>query len=177
MKIYTRTGDSGETGLYGGRTVSKDDMRVEAYGTVDELNAALGLAAACASDGQITESLAALQQELFSAGWDLATPLAAEVPRLTAVGVLRLENEIDMFEKELPNLRNFILPGGNQCSAALHLARCICRRAERRVVKLMKHEDINGEIERYLNRLSDYLFVLARVVAHRAGIEETTWKR
>jgi cob(I)alamin adenosyltransferase len=177
MKIYTRSGDAGETGLYGGQRVPKDDIRVEACGTLDELNAALGMAAALANDNQVHESITTLQHDLFAAGWDLATPITADVPRLNGSCAMRLETEIDTYEAELPPLRNFILPGGNPSSAALHQARCVCRRAERRVVALMQQETINHEIERYLNRVSDYLFVLARVAAHRDGVEEITWTR
>jgi len=177
MKIYTRVGDSGQTGLYGGKKVSKDDARVEAYGTIDELNAALGMAASLVTDNQLRESIVALQQELFSAGWDLATPLSADVPRLSPANTARIEAEIDSFETELPPLRNFILPGGTPASSSLHLARCICRRAERRLVSLMSIEEVNSEVERYLNRVSDHLFVLARVAAHREGAEEVMWQR
>ena len=141
------------------------------------MNAALGVAATLIDDGQVRDSIIELQQELFSAGWDLATPLTSDVPRLTARHTLRLENEIDLYETELPPLKNFILPGGSPGAAALHLARCVCRRAERRLVTLMHHEEINGELERYINRVSDYLFVIARVAAHRAGVSETTWTR
>jgi cob(I)alamin adenosyltransferase len=177
MKIYTRGGDAGETGLFGGERVAKDDPRVDAIGAIDEVNAALGMAASLAKDSQIRESIVALQQELFAAGWDLSTPLTSDIPRINGNLVLRIENEIDMYEVELPALKNFILPGGSELSAALHLARCSCRRAERRVVALMRQEHINLEIERFLNRVSDHLFVLARVAAHRASAEETIWKR
>jgi cob(I)alamin adenosyltransferase len=177
MKIYTRGGDTGETGIYGGERVRKNDLRIEACGTMDELNAALGMAARLATDPQVKNSILTIQQELFSAGWDLATPLTADATRLTGRQTLRLESEIDSYEAELPTLRNFILPGGSDDACALHLARCICRRAERRVVSLMGETEVNQEIERYLNRLSDYLFVLARVAGHRAGVEEIVWKR
>jgi cob(I)alamin adenosyltransferase len=177
MKIYTRSGDNGETGLYGGQRVDKDDIRVEAYGTIDELNAALGIAASFATDNEVSESIHALQQELFSACWDLATPATADIPRISELNVVRLESEIDRYEAELPPLKNFILPGGAPTSSALHLARCICRRAERRLVTLMHEYDVNPQVEIYLNRVSDHLFVLARVAAHRAHVEEVIWKR
>jgi len=163
--------------LYGGTRVEKNDLRVEAYGTIDELVAALGIAVTLIQDNQIRETVLLLQQELFSAGWDLAAPAKADIQRFNAGSILRLEDEIDRYETELPPLRNFILPGGTHASAALHFARCVCRRAERRLVTLMQQETINPEIERYMNRLSDHLFVLARVTAHRAGAEETLWKR
>jgi cob(I)alamin adenosyltransferase len=177
MKIYTKGGDGGETGLYGGARVRKDDVRVEAYGTIDELNAALGLAASSAADAEIRESIVAVQQELFAAGWDLSTPVGAFAIRMTDSHAVRLEGEIDRFEAELEPLRNFILPGGSPDACALHLARCICRRAERRVVSLMQEADINPEVEKYLNRLSDHLFVLARLASRRAAVPETLWKR
>ena len=177
MKIYTRHGDEGETGLYGGQRVSKDALRVEAYGTVDELNAALGWARTQISDPQTDASLLIVQNELFVAGSDLATPEDRDVPRITPEFSMRLENEIDLLETRIPPLKNFILPSGSSGGAALHLARCICRRAERRLVALMRQEAVNPEVERYLNRLSDYLFVPARVVNARAGVPETAWSR
>jgi cob(I)alamin adenosyltransferase len=177
MKIYTRGGDTGETGIYGGERVRKDDLRIDAVGSVDELNAALGVAGTITPDAQIKEELLNVQNELFAAGWDLATPLSANVPRLTGQQTLRLESMIDLFEVELPALTNFILPGGSGDAAALHSARCVCRRAERAVVTLMSETEINSEIERYINRLSDYLFVIARVANHRLKVDEIIWKR
>lgn len=187
MKIYTGTGDTGETGLYGGQRVSKDDLRVEAYGTVDEANAALGLAAAHADiDAEIGSIVHRLQAELFTVGADLATPLARDeqagkaiVPRVEASHSVSLEEIIDRFESELPPLRNFILPGGSPAASALHFARAVIRRAERHTVALYHAapETMNVEVLRYLNRLADLLFVLARAANHRGGREDVPWVR
>ena len=179
MKIYTRDGDGGETSLYGGQRVLKDALRVQTYGTVDECNAALGFALTQISDPEIRETLTRIQGELFEVGADLATPLARgeTVPRVRAEQTARLEAEIDRFEEELEPLRHFILPGGSPGGAALHLARAVCRRAERHLVTLEQTEEINPEVMRYLNRLSDHLFVLARLANHRAGSPEMIWER
>jgi cob(I)alamin adenosyltransferase len=184
MKIYTKTGDTGETGLYGGQRVRKDELRVDAYGIVDELNAALGWAATQTADPQIASVILRLQSECFIVGGDLATPIEREavpgatgVPRISEAATLRLEREIDRFEAELPPLTNFVLPGGSPGAAAIHVARGICRRAERRIVTLMLHEDIGNETERYVNRLSDHLFVLARLENKRAGVPDVPWSR
>lgn len=178
MKIYTRTGDAGETSLFDGTRVSKADARVDAYGEVDELNAFLGLARALRLDPDVDESLLQIQRDLFALGARLADPtshIAARVAKavVTDADVARLEAMIDRFEAELPPLRRFILAGGTPAGAALHAARTVCRRAERRVVSLSPAAD--AVIVRYLNRLSDLLFVLARVVNHRAGAPETEW--
>jgi cob(I)alamin adenosyltransferase len=223
MRIYTRTGDAGETTLWGGQRVSKAEARVEAVGTVDELNAALGLARTYLTEADLQTLLQTVQSELFDLGADLAAPLSQEeiaeiancelriadcrlrdeptrppaahigipmptsqpanqptkeerqIPRLQPDRVAALERWIDGLEAELEPLRQFILPGGAPGAAALHLARTIARRAERRVVALAEVEEINPEALRYLNRLSDLLFVLARVVNRRAGAEEPTW--
>jgi len=179
MKIYTKTGDAGETSLYGGQRVSKDDLRVWTYGTVDECNAVLGVASTKIVDAEITGVVARVQAELFLLGADLATPLTKGdvVPRVTSSLTSALELEIDRFEEELPPLRNFILPGGSPAGAALHQARAVCRRAERHLTSLARAEDVNEEAIRYVNRLSDHLFVLARVVNHRAGTPEPIWHR
>lgn len=179
MKIYTKTGDQGETALYGGQRVLKNAGRVETYGTVDECNAALGLALTFPLDPDATAILIRIQGELFELGADLATPVVRGeiVPRMQAAETAHLESEIDRMEADLPPLRRFILPGGSQAGAALHLARTICRRAERLLVFLAASEEINPEALRYLNRLSDHLFVLARWVNHRAGVPETEWVR
>ncbi len=179
MKIYTRRGDAGETDLYGGQRVRKDALRVETYGTVDELNAALGAVLTRLADAELRGILLRVQGELFELGADLATPLerGETVPRLPQEAVARLEAEIDFMETELPPLRHFILPGGLDAGAALHLARTICRRAERHLVTLAQAEEVSPETLRYLNRLSDHLFVLARLVNHRAGAPETEWRR
>jgi cob(I)alamin adenosyltransferase len=185
VKIYTRTGDSGTTGLYGGVRVAKDAARVEAYGTLDELNACLGMAAAALDPAHdaVIALLARLQSELFDLGWELSTPaeqvreaIAARVPTTTAAQVEALEREIDRCEDQLEPLRTFILPGGSQAAAALHLARTVARRAERRVVSLAAQEPLNPEIVRYLNRLSDLLFVLARTANRLQGVDDVPWQ-
>jgi cob(I)alamin adenosyltransferase len=180
MKIYTRTGDAGTTGLFGGARVEKDSIRVEAYGVVDELNAALGIAAAAMpAGGAMTERIASIQNELFAVGAELATVPGHEsrlsTPLVSATDIERLEGWIDELELGLPVLRNFILPGGCAGGAALHAARTICRRAERRVIAAGRESPVRSEIVVYLNRLSDLLFVLARAVNHQAGAPETTW--
>ncbi len=185
MKIYTRAGDTGDTGLYGGQRVGKDDVRVESYGAVDEANAALGVAASHLHDNEVVPLVARLQSELFVVGADLATPTTRDtggksvVPRITPQFATDLEPFIDGYEAQLEPLKNFILPGGDQASAYLHLARTILRRAERRTVTLLRAEPdtTNPEVIPYLNRLSDLLFVLARVVNARAGIADVSWTR
>lgn len=179
MKIYTRTGDGGETSLYGGARVRKDAVRVHALGAVDECNAALGVALTQAADEEIAAIVARIQGELFEVGADLATPLERgdSVPRIGAEATARLETEIDFMETQLDPLRHFILPGGAGLGATLHLARAICRRAERWLVTLQQADAVNPEAARYMNRLSDHLFVLARFANQRAGIGETRWQR
>lgn len=179
LKIYTRAGDGGETGLYGNMRVRKDALRVKAYGSVDECNAALGVALACVPDPEVRAILARIQGELFEVGADLATPSerGETVPRIQPAATARLEAEIDRFDAELAPLRHFILPGGCPCGAALHLARTVCRRAERHLVTLAQAEDTSPEASRYLNRLSDHLFTLARLVNQRAGTPEAVWTR
>lgn len=187
MKIYTGTGDAGETGLYGGQRVGKDDVRVEAYGTVDEANAILGVAATHLEPAsELHTLLLRLQSELFTVGADLATPLEREaqagksiVPRTEPAHSTALEALIDQFEAELEPLRQFILPGGSAAAAALHHARTVVRRAERQVVALYHEEadSMNLEVIRYLNRMADLLFVLARVANHRAGVADIPWTR
>ena len=178
MKIYTKTGDLGETGLFGGRRVPKYHLRIEAYGTVDETNAVLGLAASHCTNPELLDAIQRVQSELFSVGADLATPLdvkSAHIVRVDEAIIQRLEAEIDAWEQALPELKNFILPGGSEAGASLHFARTVCRRAERAVTALAEQETINPAAQRYLNRLSDWLFVLARTANHRSGIEETAW--
>jgi cob(I)alamin adenosyltransferase len=179
VKIYTKTGDSGETSLFDQTRVLKSHGRVDAYGEVDELNACLGLARAAGVDGEIATVIEELQKDLFALGARLADPSAKIAARVTKASITEahvehLERTIDRLEGELPPLRRFILPGGSPAGAALHLARTVCRRAERRAVALGA-----GEIDRlvvvYLNRLSDLLFVMARAVNHRSGAPETEW--
>jgi len=179
VKIYTKTGDAGETGLFGGPRVRKSDARVEAYGEVDELNAALGAARALVEDPELDRHLSRIQDELFCVGAELATPHEAKarsaIPPVDAAWAGRLEGAMDAWDLELAPLRQFILPGGTRTAAALHLARCVCRRAERRVVALASEAEVAPEALAYLNRLSDFLFVAARLANHRARRTETTW--
>jgi len=179
VKIYTKTGDTGETSLFDNTRVSKADPRVDAYGDVDEVNACLGVARAAGLAPDIAASLERIQQELFAVGARLADPssrIAARVAKtaVTAADVEWLEGEIDRLEADTPPLRRFILPGGSPAGARLHLARTVCRRAERRVVALGP-EQVDPVVIVYLNRLSDLLFVMARAVNHRAGVPETEW--
>ena len=178
MKIYTRTGDAGDTSLFDGTRVRKDDARVDAYGEVDELNAWLGLVRSSLADAEIDGELTSIQRDLFAVGAALADPndkIAARVTKasVTEADVARLEQLIDRLEHELDPLRRFILAGGSPVGAALHVARAVCRRAERRVVSLQPAAD--PVVLRYLNRLSDLLFVAARAANKRAGITEIEW--
>lgn len=181
MKIYTKTGDKGDTGLFGGGRVPKDDPRVEAYGDVDELNAVLGMVRAVEIMPRIDEVIAPIQRDLFGLGALLATPKPEKVEeqlrkaRIDDARIAELEAAIDDGEKELEPLTAFILPGGTPKSAALHVARTVCRRAERRVIALQHTVAIPPIVVIYLNRLSDLLFVLARVANRRAGAAEVTW--
>ena len=182
MKIYTRTGDEGTTALFGGERVVKSHPRIDAYGTVDEVNSAVGLARSLlrGEPGRdaLDAVLARVQAELFVLGADLATPSAAKptVPRVEAAHVARLEEEIDRFDDALPPLKHFILPGGTSGAAALHLARTVCRRAERLAVAAARLEPISEHAVTYLNRLSDLLFVLARWANQEAGVQDATWE-
>jgi cob(I)alamin adenosyltransferase len=178
MKLYTRTGDAGETSLFDGTRVSKADPRVEAYGQVDELNAWIGLIRAARLEADLDAVLAQIQRDLMALGAELGDPsdrIAERVVKATigAQDVIRLEALIDQFETEVPPLRRFILSGGSEAGAALHVARTVCRRAERGIVALA--DTTAPELVRYINRLSDLLFVLARAVNHRAGVPETAW--
>jgi len=177
MKIYTKTGDKGETGLMGGKRLGKDSLRIVAYGEVDELNAVLGI---CRSENKIDlfeKILHELQVELFNLGSDLATPLEEKfaIPRVTAEQISQLETWIDRLEEDLAPLKNFILPGGSALASHLHLARTVCRRAERAIVALAKKEKINENIVPYINRLSDLLFVMARFANKCEEVEEEKW--
>lgn len=181
-KIYTRKGDDGSTGLFGGPRVRKDDLRVASYGDVDELNSALGIALEelrAPEQADVRAFGEGLQSELFNLGAELATPqidkAPKSVPRMTDEDVTRLEREIDRLTEELPPMRNFILPGGSRPGAALHLCRTICRRAERKTVSLAESGPVSPQALAYLNRLSDLLFVMARAANLRAGGKEVPW--
>jgi cob(I)alamin adenosyltransferase len=179
VRIYTKTGDSGETSLFDNSRVSKSHPRVEAYGDVDELNACLGAARAAGPDPDLDAALETIQRQLFAVGARLADPasrIAARVQKaaVQAADVERLEKWIDGFEQGLPPLRKFILPGGSTCGAWLHLSRTVCRRAERRVVGLGE-DAVEPIVVVYLNRLSDLLFVMARTASHRQGSPEAEW--
>jgi cob(I)alamin adenosyltransferase len=179
VKIYTRTGDAGETALFDGTRVSKADPRVTAYGEIDELNAWLGLAAAGTEDPELTGQLHQIQRDLFALGSRLADPahrIAGRVTKaaISAEHIARLEGWIDRFDEELPPLRRFILAGGTPAGAALHVARTVCRRAERAMV-LLGDEAFEQELLQYVNRLSDLLFTMARALNHRAGVAEVEW--
>ena len=180
MKIYTKTGDDGTTGLFGGGRVAKDHLRVEAYGSVDEVNSHLGSVRAQGIDPALDAALARVQSDLFALGADLATPpggpASSKVRRLQTDDAAWLERAIDELDRELPELTSFILPAGSPSAAAVHVARAVCRRAERAVVTLARNEPGVGEgAVVYLNRLSDFLFTLARVLDRRAGISEEPW--
>jgi len=180
VKIYTKQGDQGETALFGGQTVRKDSPRVTAYGEVDELNAALGLARAllAQTDGEIEAILAGLQGDLFVLGAELATPPGVENKASAPVSpddVARLERIIDRLQESLAPQKHFVLPGGRTPAAALHLARTICRRAERSAVRLAGTEPVSETLLVYLNRLSDLLFVLARSCNARGGVADVPW--
>ena len=173
-KIYTRTGDDGTTGLGDGSRVPKDSLRVEAYGTVDELNSIIGvLLAVPALPAQVTACLTEVQHELFDMGGELCIPGHRVI---TAEHVARLENALDEFNDPLPPLKEFILPGGGPAAAACHLARTVARRAERRVWTLARAETVSPEVPKYLNRLSDLLFVIARVLARHESGSEVLWR-
>jgi len=179
MKIYTKSGDGGETGLFGGGRVRKCDERVVAYGEVDEANAALGVAREAVGDPELEAELARIQDELFCIGSELASPhgvkARAVVPAIEARWAERLEQAMDRWDAELPPLHQFVLPGGTRGAAALHQARAVCRRAERAAVALAAHAEVDKNVLVYLNRLSDLLFVAARLANRRAGRAELHW--
>ncbi len=181
MKIYTKGGDKGETGLFGGERVSKSSQRIEAYGTIDELNSFIGLAITELKSEEVKELLNTIQNQLFTVGSDLATPLSEkikkyDIPRVPKEFFENAEKQIDKFEAELAPLKNFILPGGSKSAAMLNICRTICRRAERRVVALNASEKVGENIIIFLNRLSDLFFVLARYENMISGIPDTIWK-
>jgi cob(I)alamin adenosyltransferase len=178
MKIYTKTGDAGDTGLFGGGRVHKDDARVEAYGQVDELNAVLGLVR-CEPLTDLDELVHRLQDQLFTVGAVLATPADSKAAKVVAPvreeWITAMEDAIDQFDTELPPLTSFILPGGSRAASLLHLARTVCRRAERRVVPLHRQGAVGPEVVIFLNRLSDLLFTMARVANLRAQVTDVPW--
>ena len=179
MKIYTKTGDKGETGLFGGERVPKDALRIEAYGTVDELNSVVGIVRALRPHKTIDDVLAQIQNDLFVLGADLATPKEnkkSPIPRISSSHCELLEKKIDVHERSLRPLKSFILPGGTVVASYLHFARTVCRRAERCAVRLARFEHIGSEIVVYLNRLSDLLFVLARSANRIARKREVQWQ-
>ncbi len=177
MKIYTKTGDDGTTGLFGGRRIPKDALRIEVYGTVDELNAQLGVVRAASPSPDTAALLQRLQDRLFVLGADLATPGDKKSPieRISDTDVLELEAAIDRFDARQAPLLNFILPGGTPAAAALHVARTVCRRAERVLVHARREEALSETALLFLNRLSDLLFVLAREENRHAGVSDTPW--
>ncbi len=182
MKIYTKTGDVGETSLFGGQRVWKDDLRVDAYGTVDELNALLGFAVNQLKNDEVKDLAREIQNDLFTIGSDLATPIEKDdtkfpIPRVEEKFIKKLEDKIDQFDGKNPPLKEFILPGGTAGSSLLHYARTVCRRAERKVVALSKDVEIGGKIIVYLNRLSDLLFVLARYENYSTGTSDIKWQK
>ncbi len=182
MKIYTKTGDKGETSLFGGKRVWKDNLRIEAYGSVDELNSIIGVAISEISNEELKEELCNIQNDLFVVGSDLATSIDLDskkvvIPRIDESYSKRLEKVIDSFDGKLPELKQFILPGGLKGAAILHYARTICRRAERNVVALLKIENVGTDIVQYLNRLSDLLFVFARFENFSNGTEDIPWQK
>lgn len=182
MKIYTKTGDIGETSLFGGQRVWKNDLRVDTYGTVDELNALLGFALSQLKNIEVSDLVKEIQNDLFTIGSDLATPLDKDdskypVPRVEEKLIENLEKKIDYFDGQNPPLKEFILPGGTAGSSLLHYARTVCRRAERKVVALSKDVEIGGQIVVYLNRLSDLLFVLARYENYSTGTSDIKWQK
>jgi cob(I)alamin adenosyltransferase len=180
-KLYTRHGDKGETSLFGGERVPKDSLRVEAYGQLDHLSATIGLLVVSLSDDEIAGELRQVQNDLFDLGAELATPpdsrLEYKLPQLIGEqDWRRLEGLLDAYDAEVPPLRTFVLPGGHETAARAHLARTTCRTAERAVVRLAHEEEVRADVLTYLNRLSDFLFVCARLLNHRAGVDEVTWQ-
>lgn len=172
MKIYTGRGDYGNTNLIGGRTVTKDDVRVDAYGTVDELNAIIGLALTKAEESEFSQALLQVQSTLFDVGTDLANDRNKVETKLTENHIKRLEDTIDSYTDRTPETNYFVLPGGSELASILHLARTVCRRSERLIVTMMKEHDVNEFAFRYMNRLSDFLFAAARLANHEQGVDE-----
>jgi cob(I)alamin adenosyltransferase len=177
VKIYTRTGDTGETSLFGGARVRKDDARIEAYGTIDELNSVLGVARASWPASSLDSQFHAIQSDLFDIGAHLASPGSSRFDGPPPARVTSIEQSIDAMESELAALKTFILPGGTLAAAQLHVARTVCRRAERLVVSLNDVDEATKSSITYLNRLSDFLFVAARFANHRDGVADVPWTR
>ena len=179
MKVYTKKGDDGSTGLIGGTRITKDDVRIEAYGTVDELNSWIGLVRDQIALAEYQSELIAIQETLFTIGSHLASDpekTQMQLPEINKSAITDLENSIDSMEEKLEPMKNFILPGGNENVSQIHITRCVCRRAERRVISLSKKARIDPILIHYLNRLSDYLFVLSRRINLKEKGEETPWK-
>lgn len=178
MKVYTKKGDKGETSLIGGIRVSKTHQRIEAYGTIDELNSFIGLIRDSSINKGKDEVLTDIQNKLFTVGSELASAPESKmkIPHVEDADIELLEREIDEMDSSLEPLKNFILPGGDMTASYCHVSRCVCRRAERRVIELSAENEVDEKIIRYLNRLSDYLFVLARYYTHLHGGDETLWK-
>tara|TARA_B100000809_G_scaffold168942_1_gene166256 strand:- start:10965 stop:11513 length:549 start_codon:yes stop_codon:yes gene_type:complete len=179
MKVYTKTGDKGQTSLFGGKRVPKHDIRIDAYGTVDELNSYIGLIRDQDIDKKSIETLIEVQDRLFTLGSILATEpgnTKVKVPHLYPEDILLLENEIDAMNEHLPEMRSFVLPGGHTTVSFCHVTRCVCRRAERLISNLSENEEIDVLVLQYLNRLSDYLFVLARKIVIDKDVKEVEWK-
>jgi cob(I)alamin adenosyltransferase len=178
VKIYTKTGDDGTTGLIGGKRIKKSSRRIMAYGAVDELNSAIGIVLAFTPDLDVADILTKVQNDLFVVGADLANPILSDSSsRVTGEMITSLENQIDKLESELFPIDYFILPGGDHVASYVHLARSICRRAEVNIVKLEEEEPINKTCQAYVNRLSDLLFVIARAVNKRKKIKDVAWKK
>lgn len=182
VRLYTKTGDKGETSLFGGKRIKKDDRRIEVYGTIDELNAALGAANSFIKTKKSKQIVSTIQNELFNIGAELANPqkISRDTKDLFVLNeskVIELENIIDQYDKNLPPLKSFIIPGGTSGASLIHLSRSIVRRAERTLITLSKKDRINPNILAYLNRLSDLLFVMARHLNHEARIKDSLWKK
>lgn len=179
MKIYTKTGDKGTTALFGGKRVSKADLRIDTYGTIDELNSWIGMVRDLEVNQKRKDILVEIQDRLFTVGSILATEpgnTKVKIPSLTEADILFLEKEIDAMDAALPPMRFFVLPGGHTAISHCHVARTVCRRSERLIIALHAQETVPDEVIKYINRLSDYLFVLSRMVAHELNAEETPWK-
>lgn len=179
LKIYTKTGDKGQTSLLGGTRVPKHHMRIEAYGTVDELNSWIGLMRDCIADEHVKSVLIEVQDRLFTMGSSLASDpekSKVKIPQLNEEDITLFEKEIDAMDTQLPPMKSFVLPGGHETVSRCHITRCVCRRAERRVIHLAENEPVDELVIKYLNRLSDYLFMLARKLAHDLNAAEVPWR-